>query len=108
MKFLKCKHLLRMYSKTLQPNNCSSSSFSKHQWLFRRYYSPLSTDGICSKILNNSSVRSYLDGLISKDYSDAMSKPNVSALLIAIRSIKVDLQSLKEFDTGEYDNLLNF
>lgn len=36
-----------------------------------------------------------------------MSKPNVSALISAIRSLKVDLQSLNEFDTGQH-NLLYY
>lgn len=96
-----------MYNKTLWPNKYFYSSFSKYQYLLSRYYSSVPTHGICSELLSNSGVRSYLDSLISKDYSDIMSKPNVSALILAIRSKKVDLQSLKEFDTGKYNIILN-
>jgi hypothetical protein len=96
-----------MYNKTLWSNKCFYSSFSKHQYLLSRYYSSMPEHRICSALLNNSGVRSYLDSLISKDYSDIMSKSNVSALILAIRSIRVDLQSLKEFDTGQYYNFFN-
>ncbi|XP_025407626.1 peptide chain release factor 1-like, mitochondrial [Sipha flava] len=99
MKFLNYKNILLMYNKTLWSNKCFYSSFSKHQYLLSRYYSSMPEHRICSALLNNSGVRSYLDSLISKDYSDIMSKSNVSALILAIRSIRVDLQSLKEFDT---------
>lgn len=107
MKFLNCKNLLSMFTKTLRPNKCLHSSLSKYQFLLNRYYSSLPVNGICSTLLSNSGVRSYLDSLISKDYSDVMSKPNVSALIIAIRSLKVDIQSLKELDTGQYNIVLN-
>lgn len=106
MKFLNCRfNLICFYKNILLSNkSCrplSPLSFAISQFSERHYSSSsLVANGNFRTLLNNSGIRSYLDKLISDGYSDAMSKPNVSSLITSIRSLKVDLKSLNEFDTG--------
>lgn len=101
MKFFNSRCIFRL----LQNTNFRQS-FLKRQFLVcHSSFSSLPSNGISSELLNNSGVRSFLDKCICEDYVDTMSKPNVSALISAIRSLKVDLQSLNEFDTGQYNIL---
>jgi len=106
MKFFNSRYIfgLNKYNRALWPIKSVQSTLSHHQFLVCRSYSSLTTisNGISTELLQNSGVRSYLNKLISEDYSEDMSKPNVSALISAIRLLKVDLQSLNEFDIGEY------
>lgn len=104
MKFFNSRCISRLYNRILWSNSSFRSSFSKHQFFICHdsYSSYLPADRISKTLLNNSGVRSYLDKLISEDYSDNMSKPNITTLISAIRSLKGDLQSLNEFDTGQY------
>nr|BAH72157.1 ACYPI008363 [Acyrthosiphon pisum] len=100
MKFFNSRYIFGLYNRTLWSIKNVRSSFSCHQFLVCHSYSSLATTtkGISSELLNNSGVRSFLNKLISEDYSESMSKPNVFALVSAIRSLKVDLQSLDEFE----------
>lgn len=99
MKILNSSFVFRLYSKTFLPKNVFRVVCLKHhRFLVCRYSS--SASGISNSLLQNPGVRSYLDNLLSNDYSEAMSEPSVSTLICAIRSLKVDLQSLNEFDTG--------
>lgn len=99
----RCLITSRVCNRTLCLERNIRSSFFKHQYLTRHEYSSfLSADRIPTALLNNAGVRSYLDKITSDDYSECMSKPNVTALIAAIRSLKVDLQSLNEFNTGHY------
>ncbi|XP_060849851.1 peptide chain release factor 1-like, mitochondrial [Rhopalosiphum padi] len=100
MKFFNSRYIFRLYNKTLWPIKSVQSTLSSHQFLVCHSYSSFTTttNRISSELLRNSGVRSYLNKLISEDYSDTMSKPNVFALISAIRLLKVDLQSLNEFD----------
>jgi len=102
MKFFNSRYIFGLYNRTLWPIKTVRSSLSSHQFLACHSYSSLAptTNGISSELLRNSGVRSFLNKLISEDYSESMSKPNVSALISAIRSLKVDLQSLNEFEIG--------
>lgn len=100
MKLLSSRYILQLYRRTSY-NNFALLSFSKH-WLLTHCYTYSKTREICNVYLNNSAVRSYLDKLISDKYSDTMSKPKVARLISTIRSLKADLQSLGEFDTGHY------
>lgn len=104
MKFFNSRYILGLFNRTLWPTKSVQSTLSHHQFLVCRSYSSLTTtnNGISIELLQNSGVRSYLNKLISEDYSEDMSKPNVSALISAIRLLKVDLQSLNEFDIGQY------
>lgn len=102
MKFFNCRCIFRL----LQNTNFRPS-FLKRQFLVcHSSFSSLPPNGISTTLLNNSGVRSFLDKYVSEEYVDTVSKPNVSALISAIRSLKVDLQSLNEFDTGQYNILL--
>lgn len=106
MKFFNSRHIIfGLCNRTLWPIKSVRSSLSSHQFLVCHPYSSLATttNGISSELLSNSGVRSYLNKLISEDYSESMSKPNVTALISAIRLLKVDLQSLSEFDTGQHN-----
>lgn len=109
MKFFNSRYIFGLYNRTLWPIKSVRPSLSNHQFLVCHSYSSLATttNGISSELLRNSGVRSYLNKLISEDYSESMSKPNVSALISAIRSLKLDLQSLNEFDTGQH-NIIYF
>lgn len=109
MKFFNSRYIFGFYNRTLWPIKSVRSSLSSHQFLVCHSYSSLATttNGISSELLSNSGVRSYLNKLISEDYSESMSKPNVSALISAIRSLKVDLQSLNEFEIGQH-NIIYF
>lgn len=102
MKFFNIRYIfgLNKYNRALWPIKSVQSTLSHHQFLVCRSYSSLTTtsNGISTELLQNSGVRSYLNKLISEDYSEDMSKPNVSALISAIRLLKVDLQSLNEFN----------
>ncbi|CAH1737361.1 peptide chain release factor 1-like, mitochondrial [Aphis gossypii] len=100
MKFFNSRYIFGLYNRALWPIKSIQSTLSHHQFLVCRSYSSLTTTshGISTELLQNSGVRSYLNKLISEDYSEDMSKPNVSALISAIRLLKVDLQSLNEFD----------
>jgi len=104
MKFFNSRYIFGLYNRALWPIKSIQSTVSHHQFLVCRSYSSLTTTshGISTELLQNSGVRSYLNKLISEDYSEDMSKPNVSALISAIRLLKVDLQSLNEFDIGQY------
>lgn len=104
MKFFNSRYIFRLYNKTLWPIKSVQSTLSSHQFLVCHSHSSFTTttNRISSELLRNSGVRSYLNKLISEDYSDTMSKPNVFALISAIRLLKVDLQSLNEFDIGQY------
>jgi len=104
MKFFNSRYIFRLYNRTLWPIKSVKSTLSSHQFFVCRSYSSFTTttNRISSELLRNSGVRSYLNKLISEDYSDTMSKPNVFALISAIRLLKVDLQSLNEFDVVLY------
>lgn len=91
----------------LWPCKSFQSYLPKRQFLVCHNLSK-ATIGISNTLLNNSGVRLYLDKLISEDYSHIMSKPNVFTLINAIRSLKADLISLYEFDTGQYLSYYNY
>lgn len=98
MKFFSSKYILSLCNKNILFKNSFRAPYSKLKVLTCQYCSY--SFKISESLLNNSRVRSHLDKLISKDYSESMSKPNVAALINAIRSVKIDLHSLNEFDTG--------
>ncbi|VVC36693.1 Hypothetical protein CINCED_3A004280 [Cinara cedri] len=98
MKFLNIRNIFNLCNKTLWPSQCFQLSFLKCEFPVCRHLST-TAPGVPSTLLNNLGVRSYLDKLISEEYSDTMSKPKVSALINTIRLLKVDLKSLYEFDT---------
>lgn len=91
--------MFHLYNRNLWSIKNFQSSFLNHQSVV--CYSP-SAHGINCRLLNNPGVRSYLDKLINEDYSNLMSKPNVIKLISTIRTLKIDLESLNEFDTGQY------
>lgn len=109
MKFFNSSYMFRLYNSTFWSNVSFRSPFMKYQRSMCRNYScPLPAGRISKTLLNNPGVRSYLEKFVSEDYSNTMSKPNVTALINTIRSLKVDLQSLNEFDTGQYYNKMLF
>lgn len=106
--FLDGKHIvLRLYNRSpLRPDKYFRPRRLLPVNAYRLYSSSPSsppTGGVSASLLDNPGVRSYLDNLMSNDYSDTMSKHNVASLITAVRSLRADLQSLNEFDTGQYD-----
>lgn len=100
MKLFNCGYnMFRLYNRNLWLIKSFHSSFLKHQFFVRN---SSSARGINYMLLNNPGVQSYLDKFISEDYSNLMSKPNVIKLISAIRTLKLDLESLNEFDIGQY------
>lgn len=105
MNFFSSRYMLRLYYKTSPFYNFGFSILSKYRWSHNR---SLSTREIPFELLKNAGVRSYLDKLVSEEYSNKMSKPNVVSLISTIRSLKYDLQSLNDFNTGQYNMLFIF
>ncbi|XP_050423841.1 peptide chain release factor 1-like, mitochondrial [Adelges cooleyi] len=102
MKFIRIRSLFYKCKHTIWSSNQQRISHVTHGFLVRRYSSL--SDKISNVLLNNAGVRSYIENLISKGYSESMTKPKVLSLLSAIRTLKDDLQSLTEFDIGKEDD----
>ncbi|XP_050520568.1 peptide chain release factor 1-like, mitochondrial isoform X2 [Daktulosphaira vitifoliae] len=91
MKFINTMRLLHICKLSLIRLNYSKHNFIIHCFSTTSYQ-------FSRNLLDNPGIRSYIDNLISNEYSDSMTKPKVSTLVSKIRSLKDDLLSLQELD----------
>lgn len=102
MKLINCRRVFCSYNYNTSYKSNTFLSFSKRP-LPPKYYSSTTAGEVPISLLNNPGVRTYLDKLISEDFTDSMAKPHVTTLISSIRSLRVDIQSLNEFNTGHYN-----